>query len=65
MFTRNFYARRSQKHKMANDLSVIFALLGSTSIKALHKMLMKWTPVLIEIGCPRVAIVIISCQFVI
>jgi len=37
VFTRNFYAHRSQKRK--NDSQVIghFALLGSTCIKTVHK----------------------------
>jgi hypothetical protein len=41
MFTQSFYVRRSQKRKMANDFTVIFALLGYTNVKAGHKMLMK------------------------
>jgi len=43
MFMQSFYTRRSQKHKMTDDFSVIFALLGSTVVKASHKMLMKLT----------------------
>ncbi len=43
MFTPSFYAHRSQKRKMANNLTVIFALLGSTSVKAACKTLMKLT----------------------
>ncbi len=38
------YVHRSQKCKMAFDLTVIFALLGSTHVKAACKMLMKLTP---------------------
>jgi len=40
MFTQSFYARRSQERKMVNDLTVIFALLGSKHVKAVRKMLM-------------------------
>ncbi len=39
---------RSQKRKMANELTVIFAHLRSTRVKAKGKTLMKWTP-----GSPR------------
>jgi len=41
MFTRSFYTLRSQKHKITDDLTAIFVLLGSTRIKAACKMLMK------------------------
>jgi len=44
MFTRSFYVCRSQKHKMTNDFTVIFTLLESTCVKAVHKTLMKLTP---------------------
>ncbi len=44
MFTCSFYTRRSQRHKMMDELTFIFALLGSACLKAAHKMLMKLTP---------------------
>jgi len=44
MFMRSFYAHRSQKRKMGNDLTVILALLESMLVKASHKMLMKLKP---------------------
>jgi len=44
MFTRSFYIRRSQKCKMTNDFAVIFAILGSTRVKAARKTLMRLTP---------------------
>jgi len=37
MFTSSFYAWRSQKCKMTNDLTVIFALLESAHVKAVSK----------------------------
>ena len=43
VFTRSFYACRSQNCKKLLELS-LFALLGSASIKAVHKMLVKLTP---------------------
>ena len=42
--TSSFYARRSQKCKKLLDLTVFFALLGSASVKAARRMLMKLTP---------------------
>jgi hypothetical protein len=39
-----FIACRSQKCKMIKNLTVIIALMGSTRMKAAHKMLMKLTP---------------------
>jgi hypothetical protein len=36
-------ARRSQMHKMTVKLSIFFIVLGSTSMKAAHKTLMKLT----------------------
>jgi len=42
----SFFVHRSQKCKMTDDLTVIFALLGSKRVKALGKMLMKLT-----LGC--------------
>ena len=39
-----FYARRSQKRKKMLELTVFFALLGSSCVKAACKMLMKFTP---------------------
>lgn len=38
--THSFYAHRSQKYKMADDLTVIFPLLGSMRVKVVRKMLM-------------------------
>jgi hypothetical protein len=35
---------KSQKHKKGWGLTVFFALLGSVSVKAAHKMLLKSTP---------------------
>ncbi len=40
----SFYPRRSQKHKKTHDSAVFFSLLGSTSTKAVRRMLMKLTP---------------------
>jgi len=43
--TCSFYNRRSQKHKKDSQVvNLFFTLLGSTSIKAAHKMLVKLTP---------------------
>ena len=42
--TSSFYARRSRKCKKLLDLTVFFALLGSSSVKAACRMLMKLTP---------------------
>ncbi len=44
IFTLSFYARRSQKHKKTDDLTVFFTLLGPASIKAIHRTLMKLSP---------------------
>ena len=43
VFTRSFYARRSQKRKKLLHLTIFFALLGSGWIKVAHKKLMKLT----------------------
>ena len=40
----SFYARRSGKRKKQLELTVFFALLGSASVKAARKMLVKFTP---------------------
>ena len=40
VFTRSFYAHRSQKCKKLLDLTVFFALLGSEHVKAERKMLL-------------------------
>ncbi len=40
-YARSFYTLRSQKHKIYDDLTVIFVLLGFTRTKAACKMLMK------------------------
>ena len=45
LFTRSFYARRSQNCKKLLELIVFFALLGSTRVKAARKMLVKLTPI--------------------
>ena len=44
LFTRSFYAHRSQKRKKLLDLTVFFALLGSAQVKAARKLLVKLTP---------------------
>jgi len=44
IFTRSFYASRSQKRKIQSSLKYLFTLLGSACIKALSKMLVKSTP---------------------
>jgi len=44
MYTRSFYAHRSQKRKMADDLIVIFALLKS-SIDFINILRAAFTPV--------------------
>ena len=43
VFTPSFYECRSQKHKKLLDFTAFFALLGSTGVKAAHKMLVKLT----------------------
>jgi len=42
--TYSFYARRSQKHKKIDNLTVFLTLLGSVSIKAVRRTLMKLSP---------------------
>ena len=49
VFTRSFYARRSRKHKKQLEMTVFFALLGSLSLKAPGKMLVKLTPCLSQL----------------
>jgi len=44
IFTLSFYARRSQKHKKTDNLSVFFTLLGSTHVKAVRRTFMKFSP---------------------
>ena len=44
VFTRSFYANRSQKRKKLLDLTGLFVLLGSARVKAAHKMLVKLAP---------------------
>jgi len=44
IFTLSFYAHRSRKRKNTDDLTVLFTLLGSTSVKAVHRTLMKLSP---------------------
>ena len=44
MLMRNFYPRRSRKHKKLLDLTVFFVLLGPACVKAARKMLVKLTP---------------------
>jgi len=57
MLTCSFYARRSQKRKMTDDFTVIFALLVSLGIKTAHKMLIKLTLGVcltkLQSGCPN------------
>ena len=55
MFTRSFYARRSQKCKKLLDLSVFFALLGSARVKDARKMLVKLTSGVDTNGSPAAA----------
>jgi len=43
-FTLSFYAHRSQKCKKTDDLTFFFTLLGSASVKAVSRSLMKLTP---------------------
>jgi len=43
-FTRSFYAHRSQKHKLTDDLTAFFALLGSTRVKAARKHVVEIDP---------------------
>jgi len=47
-FMSGFCTSRSQKHKKDWRLDCLFALLGSAGVKALHKMLMKLTPFLVN-----------------
>jgi len=51
----SLYARRSQKRKkiLTNDLTVFFPLLGSTSVKAVRRTLMKLSPGQLETRCLR------------
>ena len=44
VFMGSFYTHSSQKHKKLFDLTVFFALLGSTHEKAACKLLVKLTP---------------------
>jgi len=46
----SFYVPRTQKHKKTVKLSIYFTLLGSTSVKAARKTLVKLTP-----GCVKAA----------
>jgi len=41
IFSRNFCARRSQKHKKTAHLTVFFTLLGSAGVKVVCRTLMK------------------------
>jgi hypothetical protein len=43
MLTSSFYARRSQKRIKTDNLTVFLRFLGFVQIKALRKMLMKFT----------------------
>ena len=45
VFRHSFYLSRSRKCKKLLDLTVFFVLLGSASIKAAHKIMVKLTPV--------------------
>ncbi len=63
MFMRIFYALRSQKHKMAHDLTIIFELLGSTHVKAERKTLKKLTPGRRgDIACSRGEVLLAPCS---
>jgi len=42
--TSSFYARRHQKRKKNCQVNQLFVLLGSASVKASHRMLVKLTP---------------------
>ncbi len=44
IFMQSFYAHRSQKPKRQSSHQCLFALLGSFSVKAARKMLVKSTP---------------------
>ncbi len=44
IFMLSFYACRSRKRKKTDELTVFFTLLGSASIKAVRRTLMKSTP---------------------
>ncbi len=44
-FHQHIYARRSQKHKKTDDLTVFFTLMGSASVKDVCRTLMKLIPV--------------------
>ncbi len=46
IFKLSFYARRSRKRKKTDDLTVFFMLLGSVSVKAVRRTLMKLSPAL-------------------
>jgi len=45
IFTRRFYAFSSQKRKSQSSRQYLFTLLGSTRVKAVHRTLMKLSPV--------------------
>jgi hypothetical protein len=50
-FTTSFYSRRSQmRKKRQSSHQCLFALLGPTTIKASHKMLMKLTPGIFDLS---------------
>jgi hypothetical protein len=44
MFTRSLYVRRSQTVKILSSCHYLFALLGSSRVKAERKMLINSTP---------------------
>ena len=46
LFTNSFCACRSRKRRKLLDLTVFLALLGSSGVKAAHKMMAKLTPYL-------------------
>jgi hypothetical protein len=60
----SFFARRFQKHKSTNDLTVFFVMLGSARVKALGKTLVKLTPGVnfINVFCARI---LYECLFLV
>jgi hypothetical protein len=51
IFTLSFYARRSQKRKKTDNLTLFFTFLGSTCMKAVRRALMKFSPSFLTACC--------------
>jgi len=62
IFTLSFYARRSQKHKKTDNLTVFFMLLGSTCVKAARRTLKKFSPIRRTLKEPSKVLHLDKCQ---